>query len=390
MNDLSREARRLLDAAGAPAPDPAARLRMKHAVLAAVVAPGAAAAAASAGAKPVGTLLSGLLGKVLAGTAAVAVGAGAAWSVTQVRRSSADQPRAAASHASAHHAAAGQSSPPTPGAEAEPTPAAAGREELRDVVPGVESAARPPTALGREAVPDAAPGVASAARTPEIAPRREGRDALRSALSQTPAVSHGHEGAAEDAAPRAVPHVAPAAPPAVAARTPSTASPGREGGAEDTAPRAAPEVASAATTPSTASPGHEGGAEDTASRAAPGGDELRGARVGDTAAAPRGDDPALQAAVAANAPGVREELAVLRLAKAQHDASQWRAALDTLDVYDTRFPAGALRTEAGVLRVLTLCALQRPADARALAARLLETEPGSPAVRRLAGTCAGR
>jgi hypothetical protein len=87
-------------------------------------------------------------------------------------------------------------------------------------------------------------------------------------------------------------------------------------------------------------------------------------------------------------PTVTEELAILDRALARTEASRWSDALDELGVYDARFPAGALRVEAGGLKVLALCGLGRTDDAVALARMLRATSPSSPAVRRLQHSCA--
>jgi hypothetical protein len=85
---------------------------------------------------------------------------------------------------------------------------------------------------------------------------------------------------------------------------------------------------------------------------------------------------------------LRDELTVLRLAKAQHDAGTFAAALASLDEYDTRFPAGVMAVESQVLRVLTLCELGRQPDARAVLVALHRKSSRSPAVTRLKTSCA--
>jgi hypothetical protein len=85
---------------------------------------------------------------------------------------------------------------------------------------------------------------------------------------------------------------------------------------------------------------------------------------------------------------LRDELSVLRLAKAQHDAGDFAAALASLDAYDTRFPDGVMAVESQVLRVLTLCELGRKPDARAVLTALQRKTPKSPAVTRLKTSCA--
>jgi TolA-binding protein len=85
---------------------------------------------------------------------------------------------------------------------------------------------------------------------------------------------------------------------------------------------------------------------------------------------------------------LRDELTVLRQAKAQHDAGDFAAALTSLDAYDTRFPGGVMAVESQVLRVLTLCELGRQPDARAVLVALQRKTPKSPAVTRLKTSCA--
>lgn len=87
---------------------------------------------------------------------------------------------------------------------------------------------------------------------------------------------------------------------------------------------------------------------------------------------------------------LRDELTVLRLAMTHHDSGNDLAALSTLDEYDARFPNGVMVVEGQVLRVLALCQLARPAEARALLRQLELATPASPAVQRLKTSCAAQ
>jgi hypothetical protein len=85
---------------------------------------------------------------------------------------------------------------------------------------------------------------------------------------------------------------------------------------------------------------------------------------------------------------LREELQALAEAMAQSEGQQWGPTLEALDRYDARFPNGVLSPEAQVLRVLSLCGLDRKEEARALALSLARTSPDSPGVQRLKTSCA--
>jgi hypothetical protein len=78
------------------------------------------------------------------------------------------------------------------------------------------------------------------------------------------------------------------------------------------------------------------------------------------------------------------ELALLEAAHATGDPG---AALVELERHLERFPHGELADERELLRVQTLCRLDRLADARTLAERFLLEHPSSALRRRLASAC---
>jgi hypothetical protein len=81
------------------------------------------------------------------------------------------------------------------------------------------------------------------------------------------------------------------------------------------------------------------------------------------------------------------ELAILRAAKNELDASRWTGALEALARHDLEFPEGALRVEAEVIRVLAWCGQGRTGEAMQRAFELRTKTPNSPAIARLDGSC---
>lgn len=79
--------------------------------------------------------------------------------------------------------------------------------------------------------------------------------------------------------------------------------------------------------------------------------------------------------------------AELALLEAAHAARDPAAALLELDRHLARFPRGELADERELLRVETLCRLDRLTDARALAERFLLERPGSALRQRIASAC---
>lgn len=256
MSELSKEARKLLDGAGVPAPNSASRARMKRAIIAAGIAGPASAVAASAS-KPVIGLLSGLFGQILGGTAAIAVGAGTVWGVQHAQKWSKAEQREQPSRV--------QLAVP---------------QEL--IVPPPVSAVDVPVVA--QPVPAPAPKKSARVETPEkrIAESTQGtRPEPTPELPDRPAIVES-----------TVPSVARKSPP--------------------------PPVVDEASS-------------------------------------------------------FREEIELLRQAVLQRDASQWTAAIETLNRYDTKFPAGSLHIEALSLRADALCALNRRDEARAIAGQLDNT-----------------
>jgi TolA-binding protein len=95
-----------------------------------------------------------------------------------------------------------------------------------------------------------------------------------------------------------------------------------------------------------------------------------------------------RAATRAPTDDVREEIRLLDHARAallQHAPSR---ALERLDQYAQRFPRGALRQEATVLRIEALREQGDPARAAALAQEFLAQHPGSPHAERVTAAAA--
>ncbi len=93
---------------------------------------------------------------------------------------------------------------------------------------------------------------------------------------------------------------------------------------------------------------------------------------------------------AAAAPGLADELDLVRQARAALHRGAPGDALALLERRDERHPAGALGQEAAALRILALCDLGRPDEARARGAAFLRSWPRSPLVSRIEGSCAAR
>lgn len=83
------------------------------------------------------------------------------------------------------------------------------------------------------------------------------------------------------------------------------------------------------------------------------------------------------------------EFSLLRDAQVALDRRRYGRAIELLDQYAAAHPQGTLGTEALTLRVLTLCALARPDEARGFAARLLDGAPDSPSAGRVRSSCVG-
>jgi hypothetical protein len=79
--------------------------------------------------------------------------------------------------------------------------------------------------------------------------------------------------------------------------------------------------------------------------------------------------------------------AELALLEAAHAARDPAAALRELERHLAQFPRGELADERELLRVETLCRLDRLTDARALAERFLLERPGSALRQRIAAAC---
>lgn len=87
--------------------------------------------------------------------------------------------------------------------------------------------------------------------------------------------------------------------------------------------------------------------------------------------------------------GLADELSRLGDAQIALDQRHGERALRLLDAYVADHPQGALWEESAALRVLALCALGRPAEARESAAALLRDASRSPAAARVRASCVG-
>ena len=104
-------------------------------------------------------------------------------------------------------------------------------------------------------------------------------------------------------------------------------------------------------------------------------------RVGQGRRADRPEDEA--------ASSLGQELVLMERAKAGLDAGTPAAALAALNEHRARFATGLLAAEAAWLRIRTLCALDRSAEAGRQARRFLAIWPRSPYAPRIESTCAG-
>ena len=87
--------------------------------------------------------------------------------------------------------------------------------------------------------------------------------------------------------------------------------------------------------------------------------------------------------------GLAAELSQLGDAQIALDQRRGDRALRLLDAYTAGHPQGALWEESAALRVLALCALGRPSEAREAAASLLREAPSSPVAARVRTSCVG-
>jgi hypothetical protein len=84
-----------------------------------------------------------------------------------------------------------------------------------------------------------------------------------------------------------------------------------------------------------------------------------------------------------------EEVRLLERAQRARALGQCELALRFLAEYARRFPSGALKSESIGAEVLCLCELGRTTEAKALAHRLVASEPQSALARRLLASCVG-
>lgn len=83
----------------------------------------------------------------------------------------------------------------------------------------------------------------------------------------------------------------------------------------------------------------------------------------------------------------KRELRLLDEARTQLQARDWPAVLGSIEKHDADFPQGALGAEAEVLRILSLCEVNRVGEALERTKQLQRTAGRSPALLRLAGSC---
>lgn len=81
------------------------------------------------------------------------------------------------------------------------------------------------------------------------------------------------------------------------------------------------------------------------------------------------------------------ELALLEQARTKLQARDWTGVLAAMEIHDAEFPNGTLNAEAEVLRILSLCEVNRVSEALERSKRLQRTAGRSPALLRLAGSC---
>jgi hypothetical protein len=85
---------------------------------------------------------------------------------------------------------------------------------------------------------------------------------------------------------------------------------------------------------------------------------------------------------------VEAEMEVIAEAREALRSGEGARALVLLDEHAHRYPSGALGEERDALRVASLCALGRVAEARAAATQFLRTFPESPHAARVRASCA--
>jgi len=91
----------------------------------------------------------------------------------------------------------------------------------------------------------------------------------------------------------------------------------------------------------------------------------------------------------ATGPDLREEIRLLDLARSAVKSQKPEAALASLDVYSLRFPAGAFRQEASMLRMQALAERGDVTQASSMAKQFVETHPNSPYLRRASNIAKG-
>ena len=87
-----------------------------------------------------------------------------------------------------------------------------------------------------------------------------------------------------------------------------------------------------------------------------------------------------EGAKAPTGPDLREEIRLLDSARNAIQGHHVEAALDSLNTYASRFPSGAFKQEASVLRIQAVAMRGETARASSMAKRFVESNPNSPYV----------
>lgn len=100
-------------------------------------------------------------------------------------------------------------------------------------------------------------------------------------------------------------------------------------------------------------------------------------------AAPQGDDSLSNRKSTPSVSDLRDQIAVIDLARSAVNAGDGRRALDIVRRYQDRFPMGQFNPEAAALKIEALVRLDRVAEARVLAERFLAQNSGTMLAERV-------
>lgn len=81
-------------------------------------------------------------------------------------------------------------------------------------------------------------------------------------------------------------------------------------------------------------------------------------------------------------PDLREEIRLLDAARSALQSHQPRAAMEAIDTYNARFPAGAFKQEAAMLKIQALALRGETSRANSMAKKFIKNNPDSPYVNR--------